>query len=40
MLFAKWYEIGSKWYYFNTDGSLAVNTEIDGYRVDENGVRE
>lgn len=29
-----------KWYYFNTDGSLEVSTKIDGYEVDENGVRQ
>ena len=35
-----WWEIDSKWYYFNTDGSLARSTKIDGYEIDENGVRK
>lgn len=35
-----WLEIGGKWYYFNADGSLAKSTQIDGYQVDENGVRK
>jgi uncharacterized repeat protein (TIGR02543 family) len=40
MVSGKWLEIDKKWYYFNTDGSLAVSTKIDGYEVDENGVRK
>jgi hypothetical protein len=40
ILSGKWLEIDSKWYYFKKDGSLAVNTTIDGYKVDENGVRQ
>ena len=40
MVSGKWLEIDGKWYYFNADGSLAVSTKIDGYEVDENGVRE
>lgn len=40
MVSGKWLEIESKWYYFNTDGSLARSTKIDGYEVDENGVRK
>lgn len=39
MVSGKWLEIGGKWYYFNADGSLAKNTKIDGYEIDENGVR-
>ncbi len=35
-----WWEIDGKWYYFNTNGSLARNTKIDGYEIDENGVRK
>lgn len=29
-----------RWYYFYADGSLARNTKIDGYEVDENGLRK
>lgn len=36
----KWLEIGGKWYYFNTDGSLARNTTVDGHEIDKNGVRK
>ena len=39
MTAGKWLQIDEKWYYFNADGSLARNTIIDGYEVDENGVR-
>lgn len=39
MVSGRWMELDEKWYYFNTDGSLAVNTKVDGYEVDENGVR-
>lgn len=37
---AKWVKIGEDWYYFYVDGGLAVNTTIDGYKVDSNGVRK
>lgn len=40
MVSGKWLEIGGKWYYFYTDGSLAKSTKIDGYEVDEDGVRK
>lgn len=36
----KWLQIDGKWYYFYSDGSLAVSTKINGYKVDENGVRK
>ncbi len=39
MVAGKWLEIDGKWYYFNADGTLALSTKIDGYEVDENGVR-
>ncbi|NYB73201.1 S-layer homology domain-containing protein [Sedimentibacter hydroxybenzoicus DSM 7310] len=35
-----WQDIGDKWYYFYDDGSLARNATIDGYNLDENGVRK
>lgn len=31
---------GSNWYYFNSDGTLAVSTKIGKYEVDGNGVRK
>ena len=34
-----WQTIDGKWYFFYMDGSLAASTKIDGYEVDENGVR-
>ena len=40
MVSGKWLEIDGNWYYFNTDGSLARSTKIDGYEVDEKGVRK
>jgi len=40
MVSGKWLELDGKWHYFNTDGSLARSTKIDGYEVDENGVRK
>ena len=39
MLAGKWLEIDGKWYYFYTNGFLASSTQIDGYEVDANGVR-
>lgn len=32
-----WYQVGETWYYLYSSGELAVNTTIDGYRVNENG---
>ncbi|EMS71565.1 S-layer homology domain-containing protein [Ruminiclostridium cellobioparum] len=40
MVSGKWLQIDGKWYYFNADGSLAKSTKIDGYEVDEKGVRK
>jgi glucan-binding YG repeat protein len=40
MVSGKWLNIDSKWYYFEKDGSLAVSTTIDSYKVDENGERQ
>ena len=36
----KWVKIDGKWYYFYPDGTLAVNTQIDGYEIDSKGVRK
>lgn len=33
-----WQKIDGLWRYFNPDGTMAVNTVIDGYPVDEDGV--
>lgn len=35
-----WWDIGGKWYYFYDDGSLARSAAIDGYELDENGMRK
>ncbi|QHQ62584.1 hypothetical protein Ana3638_18850 [Anaerocolumna sedimenticola] len=40
MVSRKWFQIDGKWYYFNADGTLARNTKIDEFEVDENGVRK
>ncbi len=40
MISGKWLQIDGKWYYFYADGSLAKSTRIDGYEVDENGMRK
>lgn len=32
-----WYQVGEKWYYSYSSGELAINTTIDGYRVNEKG---
>lgn len=33
----QWFKVSDKWYYVNGSGALAVNTTVDGYRVNENG---
>ena len=40
MVSGKWLQIDGKWYYFNGDGKMARGTTIEGYIIDENGVRE
>jgi hypothetical protein len=40
MVSGKWLEIDGEWYYFYADGSLARSARINGYEVDENGVRK
>lgn len=34
-----WENIGGKFYHIGVDGDLSVNTSVDGYQVDANGVR-
>ena len=36
---SQWFQVGGKHYYVNASGALAVNTTVDGYRVDSNGAR-
>ncbi|MFZ7943796.1 S8 family serine peptidase [Neobacillus sp. 19] len=33
-----WKQIGGKWYYLYSSGQLAVNTTIDGYKVNNDGA--
>jgi len=34
----RWKKVDGYWYYFNSNGSMAANTAIDGYYVDINGA--
>lgn len=34
-----WQQIGGGWYYFQADGSMAKETEIDGFQLDASGLR-
>ena len=40
MMSGKWVLIDGKWFYFYTDGTLAVNTTIEGYPVGADGARK
>lgn len=40
MVSGKWLQIDSKWYYFCANGSLAKDTEADGYEVGPDGARK
>ncbi|MPM65459.1 hypothetical protein SDC9_112355 [bioreactor metagenome] len=40
MIGEKWLEIDGKWYFFYAEGSLAVSTTIDGFKIDKNGIRQ
>jgi glucan-binding YG repeat protein len=40
MVSGKWLEIEGNWYYLNKDGSLARDTKVDGYEIDEKGIRK
>lgn len=33
----QWYQEGDSWYYLNPDGSMAHDTQIDGYTIDSDG---
>ena len=34
-----WYQVSGKWYYSYSSGALAVNTTVDGYRLNGDGER-
>ncbi|KXU16381.1 Choline binding protein D [Streptococcus oralis] len=36
---SQWFQVGGKYYYVNASGALAVNTTVDGYRVNQDGER-
>ena len=36
---SQWFQVSGKHYYVDASGALAVNTIIDGYRLDSDGVR-
>ena len=41
MMFAGgWKQIDGKWYYFYADGTMAVNTTINGYTIGSDGARK
>jgi hypothetical protein len=40
MAAGRWVQINDNWYYFYADGKMAVNTVVDGFRIDLNGVKE
>ena len=40
MFAGDWKQIDGKWYYFYTDGTMAVNTTIDGYTIGSDGARK
>ena len=33
-----WKQFAQKWYYLNADGTVAINTTIDGYKIGEDGA--
>ena len=35
---SQWFQVSGKHYYVDASGALAVNTIIDGYRLDSDGV--
>lgn len=34
----EWKQIDVRWYYFDSNGRMALNTIIDGYRIGTDGV--
>lgn len=32
-----WFQDGESWFYLNKDGSMAVNTDVEGYHLNEDG---
>ncbi|CIO57591.1 surface protein A [Streptococcus pneumoniae] len=34
---SQWFKVSDKWYYVNSNGAMAINTTVDGYRVNANG---
>lgn len=40
MFVGGWKQIDGKWYYFYPDGTMAVNTTIDGYTIGSDGARK
>jgi len=40
MAAGKWVRIDGRFYYFYSDGTLAVNTVIEGFEINESGVRK
>ncbi|WP_172923992.1 N-acetylmuramoyl-L-alanine amidase family protein, partial [Streptococcus sp. 636] len=37
MKVCQWFQVSGKWYYVDASGMLAVNTTVNGYRVNANG---
>ena len=33
-----WLKLDGEWYYFKSSGEMAVNTIVDGWKIDSNGV--
>ena len=33
-----WFKDGSNWYYLNSDGTMAHDTTIEGYKLGSNGT--
>ena len=35
-----WFQDGDKWYYLNDDGTMARDTDVDGYHLGSDGVMQ